>query len=302
MLSFDLLLFYRDCPQTLHCWLKRLLRHTDFLDRADRRIIICDSGTPKERRAESLAVMKHFSMLAPITWVIVDTSEARSTAPKDCDTRCASLTYNTALKHVCQNELAMFSILSVIYTPNYFRDSLEIHTINPKLVLQPRQYLVASDTYFTEDYGKPFREAIHGKPMGLYRGMPDWSVRRSHLMDIGGWDEDYKVWGMADLDCLARLTGKTELGWPASSMLTGWSGKELGDGPPEYANKGLMFCRAEAQPWLFSLVVCGYPGYSEPDDAKDRAAGIATAQFYDKYSVVHRESPTDAPFEIIEVD
>ena len=289
--TFDLLLLYYDNPATLAVWLHRLFEHSDFLDH-DGQVIVCDTGTPQERIPETVKVLQQYPIRT--AYLHVDTSSLREACDKELLCRPAAVTYNTALKHVCQSELLIHSVLGIVFTPTYFADILAVHETNQCLYLQFQSLRSKAPDYYVDGYKKPLPDALGEEPVWLTAyGFPDWSCRRDHLVAVGGWDEDFIAWGVADVDLCCRLTGKAEAGVAANLYFC-----DQPDAPP-YPNYGLEF-RMPDNPAKFSLVATGYDGYLPEDDPRRQASNDHNRRIlYQKWGIMKRRSPTKLPYQII---
>jgi hypothetical protein len=284
MLTFDILLLYYDNPITLRNWLARLLHHTDYLQYADRsNIIVADTGTPLERIPATLEVLRAWKHLKKPIYFRANTEQIRTLIPPGAEPRPSSLTYNIAMR-MSQADLLFYSILPHIYLPHYFGTALAMHEANPRLFLQPLQFRLTSQTYHLFYYDRPFDEALLSGISERYNGMPDPSVRREHVLAVGGWEEEIITWGMSDIDICTRLTGKTDMGIPAHVWYQAWTGKPRAP----YPHYGLELCRAYS-PTFYSLFCKEYPG-SMPYGSPCRNLGAAHSMnvYLKKWGIIPR--------------
>ena len=203
--------------------------------------------------------------------------------PPDVEVRPGAISYNVAMR-ISQADLLICSILPHIFLPSYFRTTLAIHEANPRVFLQPFQFRLTSETYHLFYYDRPLEEALLCGIVEPWNGMPDPSVRREHLLAVGGWDEEMVTWGMADIDICTRLTGKIDFGIPAHIWHLNWCGK-----PREpYVNYGLEFARPYT-PQFYSLFCKEYPG-STPYGSTGRNKGqyFTLMQYLNKWGKIMR--------------
>lgn len=297
-MTIDILLSYFDNPGTLDCWLSRLLTRTDLPAFSQQAIIvICDTGTPRDRVPETISVLNNWSGAVPIKYIRVDTEALRASAPQDAEVRPTPAVYNTALKS-CSGELVMFTILSHIPGPTYFADVFNEHEKRDNLLLQPRQFRLDWPDYWKIGYEQSFSAVIE-HPVFHWNGMPDWSVRRKWLDKIGGWDEDYVCWSMADIDLCCRLTGRTDLDITAQE----WIQSQNPNGyVSEFTNLGLQLRRPFHAGKFFSLICNGYNGHVDLKDSKRaQAVKVNMDIFMKKWGVVKREGKLELPYEVVEI-
>lgn len=282
-LSFELVLIHYHNPKTLRNWLQRHLNLTDlgkYLDSGQGHVTIADTGS--DDITETLELLAGCMGDNEYRVIHTNTSEIRQRVPPDICCRPAAFAANLATDY-SDRDLIIYSIIGSVPQSDHFSKVLSFHEDQERLFLQADQFRLESPTYHVQDFTLPFREALLRGTVVATTGMPDWSVRRKWLQEIGGWDESYIAWGMVDIDLCCRFTGRIDTGQPAHEWMAG-QGLPMGG----YTNLGLKFCKPEAAD-LCSIVCQDYDGvHSYTDGTRGMATKITMAQFLGQWGVVKR--------------
>ncbi len=345
--TFSILLTCYECPEAVRKWLKLLL-DSDFVRMigACSSVLIIDTGSGRETHLEMQKICDDGyaailqagkrGRLPPLGLLWLDTRKWREVAGGvcqrvmggECDVRGAVLGMNVGLD-VLTGELAgdvlQYSTVGHCWSERYFERMLAWHAGNERVLVQPRQYEVIARERSWRDRGmmSPFPlgrgAGFGGRNVGAgdivieATGMPDFSVRRKWVEQVGGWDEDYLCWGMPDIDLCVRLTGKLDDGAPAEQYWKDWhadvgGGGRIGVGrcglvregvgslapaganllPPRFDGLGLEFVRPmEAE--YYSLVKNDYAGHvADGDEKRWRGAMLGMKVFFEKWGSVGR--------------
>jgi hypothetical protein len=269
-LTFDILLLFYDNPVALHNWMARLLLQTDYMQFADRsEIIICDTGSPRDRIEDNLQVVRRWAPYKRAIYLRAGTDEIRAALAKTgTHARPSASCFNISMREISQADVVVHSVVSNVFLPNYFGQMLALHQANSRIFLQPKQYRLHSPLYHRLFYDQSIQRALASGTIEPCNGLPDFSVRREHVLAIGGWDEDYVSWGMSDIDLCSRLCGMIDFPVPAHE----WHQNAFGQPREPYNHYGLTHCMPDA-PALFSLICKDYPNYL-PDNDSSRVVGV----------------------------
>lgn len=311
--TFTVLLPVYNCPEAVDEWFRRLLA-SDFRRWMDScsSILIVDTGSSPDGLAAMQEVVDRWyhgicgmghGRGVRVGLLQCDTRKLRERARKVCrdlmgewcDVRPVPTCMNIALRQLTgelAGDVIQHSTVGHQWSARYFEKMLSWHLLRRAedgggkgVLLQPRQYLNAAP-----------REVVVGDLVRTpFFGMPDFSVRREHLLAIGGWDEDYLAWGMADIDLCVRLTGMLDTGEPAERYWWAWHKDSGSDDrvtggiyPSRWIGYGLDFMRPEEEDF-YSLVQYGYKGYVPMDDpGRLAAARMGMKVFFNKWGRVMR--------------
>lgn len=286
-LTFELVLLYYDNPKALDAWLARYTEQTDLCEMAWPdgstplgHLTIADTGSPNW---DGLEVLRKRWGSARARYIRADTEEIRKRMPPDIHCRPTSWVMNLATDYT-KADVMIYSVLGSIPPQTWFRDVLREHEANERILLQAKQHRLHSATYFKEDYNKPPKEAFARGQMSETTGMPDFSVRRKHLVEIGGWDESMVAWGMVDIDLCSRFTGKMDTGIMAHEWVKSRTNVDV----PPYKNLGLEL-RQPGPKGMWSVVCNDYDGaLPQADVRRDVAAQLTMSQWLGMWGVIGR--------------
>lgn len=240
-MTYDVVLVYYESPAALEHWLWRLRQRTDF----DGGLTICDTGSRNIDRELRLA--KTYGA----AYVHCDTKEIRANGPAGADVRPVACCANQCLDR-SNADVIFWSVLGSLHKPDFFSRCMALHEQQDALI-QPTQYRIICKDFAARHWQKPFTELLSAGEIYATCGTPDWSCRRKHLVDMGGWNEEYVTWGMVDIEIFCRLTGCTDMGVPAHER---W-GRYI---KTPYKNVGLPLLRPKP-PDLYTLVCHDYGGH-----------------------------------------
>jgi hypothetical protein len=269
MKTFELVLSYYDSPTILNNWLYRLINFSDFKKfEKYGRIIIADSGTPRESLDKSLEVAKSLLNSTSFKWVYLrsETEHLRNVVPFEFPARMMNHAFNNVVLDYSDSEVIIISNVGVIFSPDYFNGHIVEHLKNDRAVVLPSRYDLFSDTYHDIGYMEPWSEVIKGnvQPSG---GWPDMSVRRKWLVEIGAWDEWYQFIAPIDMDLGSRLTGKLDNGYPSELLFRDPCSRFYSPNKSSYNNLGLDFVQPSNLTFI-SLTCNTYKGHITSEKRK----------------------------------
>jgi len=242
---------------------------------------IADSGTPKENIDKSLKIVDKWKDKIDIVYYWCETSEIRKdTEALGLIPLPASHAANIAFKELCKGDVILLSVIGMVYTPTYFENIFLIHMKNKKAFLQPKRFDLVDNDYHTKLFNVPFDQLDRIKMVGG-GGLPDFSLRREHMLAVGGWDERFTMRGVNDMDFCVRMTGKMDNGIPCFNYFPN---------KPIFKDYGLEFIQPEDSDF-FSLTCNLYHGHISKEE-RQKSIGYATNLFLDSWGTIVRNEYT----------
>lgn len=284
-LSFDIILYSYDAPESLDHWFHRLYLHSDYLKYAgNSQVIVADTGMPLDRIEAHLEVMRKWKSYKKAVLMRANTDAIRASVPPTEHARPIPQACNIATRDISRADVVLYTVLGFVFPPKYFSQMIPYHEQHRDIWLQPYQFRLHSSEYHRSLLDAPIDDVLASGDLKPCGGTPDFSLRREHYLAIGGMDEKIIKWGMCDIDLCSRLTGCIDFGTPAQAWCKGFTGRD----PGPYQNLGLRFIRP-LSPLFYSIICQDYPDHlADSDVRRQNSLRTTIPQYINQWSIIQR--------------